>query len=238
MIRINAKILPDLAKFIEMRYGINVLEKKQQYPTMMDALLRMSYWIDECVLSEYFSGGDGFWSNEQTFETRRTGKRLIDELKEMDDVKILDIGCGNNDVKKLVGDNVFGIDPYNPNADSAVSIEDLKKDIGKWDVVLCLGSINFGDENTITGQIQKVVQMIKPGGKIYWRCNPGLMHDNEHARWVDFFPWTQELLDEWAEKLHCDILEQGWDHDEDMDLPNGNRIYNIWQKRVELRSTN
>ena len=31
MIRINAKILPDLAKFIEMRYGINVLEKKQEY---------------------------------------------------------------------------------------------------------------------------------------------------------------------------------------------------------------
>ena len=83
MIRINAKILPDLAKFIEMRYGINVLEKKQEYPIMMDALLRMSYWIDECVLSEYFSGGEGFWSNEETFETRRTGKRLIDELKEI-----------------------------------------------------------------------------------------------------------------------------------------------------------
>ena len=237
MIRINSKILPDLAKFIEMRYGVNVLDKKEQYPHMMDALLRMSFWIDEGVMSDYFSGGDGYWSNQETFETRHTGKRLIDELKEKGDISILDIGCGNNDVKQLVGDNVFGIDPFNPNADAAVSVENLKKKIGEWDVVLCLGSINFGDINTITAQIQKVVQMAKPGGKIYWRCNPGHMHANEYAQWVDFFPWTQELLDEWAEKLHCDILEQGMDHDESMELPNGNRIYNVWQKKVELRTT-
>mgnify|MGYP003328935315 FL=1 len=236
MIRVNKKILPDLAKFIEMRYGVSVLDAKEETPQIMDTLLRMQYWIDDVVLSQYFSGGEGYWSNSETFETRRTGKKLIEELKELENVEILHVGCGNNDLKELVGENVFGIDPYNPNADAKTNIEGMQKKIGEWDIVLCLGSINFGDENTIRAQIRKVVQMVKPGGKIYWRCNPGVTHANEYARWVDFFPWTQELLDEMADTLHCDILEKGWDHAEDMELPNGNRIFNLWEKRKELRT--
>lgn len=237
MITINKKILPDLAKFIEMRYGVDVLKHKERDAEIMNALLRMQYWINDAVLADYFNGGEGWWSNEEKFATRRTGKQLIDHLKEQgEDIAILDVGCGNNEVKKLVGDNVLGIDPYNPDADMQKDIMNFNKDVGKWDIVLCLGSINFGDALTIEKQVVKSVTMLKPGGDIYFRCNPGITHDHDMAKWIDFYPWTHEKLHELAELNKCIVVEEGWDHpEENEDIRWGNRLFQHWKKKDGLR---
>ena len=68
------------------------------------------------------------------------------------------------------------------------------------------------------------------GGTIYWRCNPGITHDNMGAQWIDFYPWTEDKLREFATALKCTVVEMGWDHLEDAEPRWGNRIYSEWRK--------
>jgi hypothetical protein len=68
-------------------------------------------------------------------------------------------------------------------------------------VATCLGSINFGSEEVIARQIDKVVSCLKPTSRIYWRLNPGRKdHDSELCNRIPFFPWTFEKLKEFADK--------------------------------------
>lgn len=235
-IRINSKITADLANFIKDQYDVNVTsEEVQQYPEVLANLTRLQYWIDEVLLARYFRASENpeeegiYWTQQLDYDTRMTGERLKNILKDMGDVSILDVGCGDNDWKREVGDNVYGIDPYNSNADEMVGVMEFKTD-KKYDVVLCLGSLNFGSEDTIKNQVIKVCSLVKPGGKIYWRCNPGITHDNEHAKWIDFFPWTQEKMAEWAELLGFNVDVMDWDHQGEETIRWGNRIYSEWSK--------
>ena len=235
--KVNSKILPDLVKFIELRYAVDITQ--HQGTPLWDATLELQHQLDEAILHRYFGydsttgGQDGYWKQQLRFETRRTGAELADKLKALGPrAKILDIGCGDNEFKTHVGDNVFGIDPYNTRSDSPVDIMDFHLRQRQWDAVLCLGSINFGDIETIKLQVAKAVHMAKSGGSIYWRCNPGITHDNAHAKWVDFFAWTQDILNEFAEENKCDIVDSGYDHPGTADeIRWGNRIYNEWKKR-------
>ena len=81
----------------------------------------------------------------------------------------------------------MGVDPYNKNADVQLSIERFSNEIihASYDVVLVLGSINFGDKDTITNQMTAAAKLVKPGGKLFLRANPGITHINEYAKWVD-----------------------------------------------------
>ena len=97
--------------------------------------------------------------------------------------------------------------------------------------MLALGSINFGDERTIFSQVEKVVKCAKPGGKIFWRFNPGITHDNQHAQWIDFYPWTEEKVREFAQRLNCTVDDFSWDHPQDQDVRWGNRYYSEWTKQ-------
>tara|TARA_R110000822_G_scaffold140325_8_gene278048 strand:+ start:653 stop:1171 length:519 start_codon:yes stop_codon:yes gene_type:complete len=135
---------------------------------------------------------------------------------------ILDVGCGYNLFKDHYGDLLYGIDPANPAADEMVTIEALEV-VKKYDIALCLGSLNFGDEFTILSQINKVVQCIKTGGTIYWRQNPGQrdrpFKGNED---IDFFPWSFLNNCTLSDQVGCKVIELKWDND---------RIYAVWEKR-------
>lgn len=136
--------------------------------------------------------------------------------------KILDVGCGYNPFKEFFKDNLLGIDPYNDAADIRISIEDFEtKEL--FDVAFCLGSINFGSEDVILKQIEKVVSLIKPGGMIYWRQNPGLQdHNNEECKSIDFFDWSFEKNLDYAKRFGCHVHMLVWDTD--------NRIYSEWKR--------
>jgi len=88
-------------------------------------------------------------------------------------------------------------------------------------VAFCLGSINFGPEDTILKQIGHVVQLLTPHARIYWRCNPGRQdHGNEHCQEIDFFSWTPELLHQYAEQFGFRVA--------DLQQDSNNRIYCEW----------
>jgi len=136
--------------------------------------------------------------------------------------KILDVGCGYNPFKEFFKDNLLGIDPYNDAADIRISIEDFETE-ELFDVAFCLGSINFGNEDVILKQIEKVVSLIKPGGMIYWRQNPGLQdHNNEECKSIDFFDWSFEKNLDYAKRFGCHVHMLVWDTD--------NRIYSEWKR--------
>jgi hypothetical protein len=147
-----------------------------------------------------------------------SGWALLDKIPH--DCDVLDVGCGYNLFKPHF-ENLYGIDPANDCADEVVSIEDFKSVGNQWSVVLCLGSINFG--NDVEPQVEKVVGLTKKGGTIYWRQNPGVGdHPWKGVEEIQFFPWTIELNYQWAAKYGCKVQECKWD--------TGNRIYAEWIK--------
>jgi hypothetical protein len=148
-----------------------------------------------------------------------SGYRLIEQIKESE--LVLDIGCGTNPFKGKIK-NLIGIDPAFSQADYQTTIEDFTTD-KKFDVALCLGSINFGTEETILRQIESIVSLLKAQARIYWRCNPGLQdHGNNECQEIDFFPWTFQHHLDYSERFgfSCPVL--AWD--------NNNRIYAEWSR--------
>lgn len=137
---------------------------------------------------------------------------------------LLDVGCGHNPFKSLVK-NCYGIDPANSAADLQVSIEDFAPQ-KKYDVATCLGSINFGDEATISNQISKVVECLNDQGRIYWRLNPGRTdHSNALCKQIHFFPWTFKKLKTFANKHGFAQVNEIIDQDKNIV-----RLYAEWNK--------
>lgn len=151
-----------------------------------------------------------------------SGYAILDKIPK--DATVLDIGCGDNYFKKYFS-NLTGIDPSNKNADIKVSLEEFETD-QKYNVLLCLGSLNFGTQEEVFNQCVLATKLLKPGGTIYWRCNPG-RHDHPHKgqEEINFFNWSFELHKEWAQKLGYKLQECKWD--------NNNRIYAEWIKLDE-----
>lgn len=136
----------------------------------------------------------------------------------------LDVGCGINPFKELRS-NVIGIDPAFDQADFKCTIEEYVPD-RLFDVATCLGSINFGTIETIEEQIDKVVSCLKPISRIYWRLNPGRKdHDNEECNQVPFFPWTFEILRQFA--LKHNYIQTAEEIDAHISRP---RLYAEWHR--------
>ena len=132
---------------------------------------------------------------------------------------VLDVGCGTNPFKSCIA-NLTGIDPAFDQADFKCTIEEFESNI-QYNVAFCLGSINFGSEETILQQIECVIRLLTPHARIYWRCNPGRAdHGNEHCQAIDFFPWAPELLIQYAKQFGFRVA--------DLQQDNNNRIYCEW----------
>lgn len=219
----NRKLIADLGGFIQQRYGVQLKEDIK----LLAHFTKVVEQIDEQILNNYFSdkSEDG-WQSGSSFDTRATGRKMVDYINSLENVKtILDIGCGNNILKPYFPDKKFlGVDPYNDNADLKLGVDELKTDL-KFDVVLILGSLNFGDEADINRQFVKAFGLCKPGGKIFLRANPGITHANDNAKWIDFYEWSHEKVQEFADKLGATVNELGWDHDDADETKWGNRIY-------------
>lgn len=150
-----------------------------------------------------------------------SGWALLDKIDK--NKTILDVGCGYNLFKKYFGNNLYGIDPANDEADERVSIEDFNSAGNQWDIILCLGSLNFGDETVVKPQVEKVCTLLKKGGIIYWRQNPGLGdHPWKGVEEISFFPWSIDKNYEWATEFDCQVQQCMMD--------TGDRIYAEWTK--------
>jgi hypothetical protein len=145
-----------------------------------------------------------------------TGWALAEEINALEPNKVLDVGCGYHPFKGRIN-NIVGIDPYNNCADYMVDILDY---VGSHDVVIALGSINFNDRDEIESRFKKCVDILDTGGKFYLRANPGITHKT--GPYVEIFPWTFEVVKEFAEKYNLKLLEFKKDAND--------RVYFVYQK--------
>ena len=157
--------------------------------------------IDDACLHKYFSK---YWQNDMK-KWKYSGLALIDEVNSLKPRAVLDVGCGYNEFKGKI-DNLIGIDPYNDLADFKTGTLDYKTD-EKFDVILCLGSVNFGSRDKIIAEMKKCVELLAYGGTMFFRVNPGLQHDKPEAKWIEFFAWNVPFIIELSNMFDLDILD-------------------------------
>jgi SAM-dependent methyltransferase len=135
----------------------------------------------------------------RTNEYSHTGWQLVDEINRLEPKSVLDVGCGYHPFKGRI-QNIVGIDPYNDQADYEVDILDYRVQPASHDVIMALGSINFNSRDEIEQRFAHCVGLLKTGGRFYLRANPGVTH--KAGPYVDIFPWTFEVVNEFAEKYN------------------------------------
>jgi len=134
-----------------------------------------------------------------------SGVALIDEVNNLKPRAVLDVGCGYNEFKGKIN-NLIGIDPYNDRADMQVSAMEYKTD-KLFDVVLCLGSVNFGNREKIIAEVSRCVNLLADGGTMFFRVNPGIQHDRPESQWIEFFSWNVPFIIELAEMFNLQVLD-------------------------------
>ena len=133
---------------------------------------------------------------------------------------VLDVGCGYNEFKGKIH-NLIGVDAFNDRADVKSSIIDYNP--GKqFDVVISLGSINFGSAEKVFAELEKVVSLTTTGGLLYFRVNPGETHDPKEAKYIDFFNYDYTFILNSANALNCEVMALRED---------ANRIYFVWKTK-------
>jgi|TARA_R110002073_G_scaffold265941_1_gene428993 SAM-dependent methyltransferase len=157
--------------------------------------------IDDACLHKYFSK---YWQNDMK-KWKYSGLALIDEVNALKPRAVLDVGCGYNEFKGKI-DNLIGIDPYNNLADIEVGTLEYKTD-QKFDVILCLGSVNFGSRDKIISEVRKCVDLLAPDGTMIFRVNPGVQHDRPEADWIEFYAWNVPFIIEISEMFNLKILD-------------------------------
>ena len=182
-----------------------------------DTLEEYTQAIDDACLHRYFSK---YWQNDMK-KWKYSGVALIDEVNNLKPRAVLDVGCGYNEFKGKIN-NLIGIDPYNDRADMQVSAMEYKTD-KLFDVVLCLGSVNFGNREKIIAEVGKCVNLLADGGTMFFRVNPGIQHDRPEANWIEFFAWNVPTIIELAEMFNLQVL--------DMRDDSNQRKYFVYKKK-------
>ena len=143
----------------------------------------------------------------RTGDYEHTGWELADEINKLNPERVLDVGCGYHPFKGRIN-NLIGIDPYNNCADYEVDILDYKVKPESHDVIIALGSINFNSRDEIEQRFAHCVSLLKTSGRFFLRANPGITHRT--GPYVEIFPWTFEIANEFAEKynLHLDTFKR------------------------------
>jgi len=166
-----------------------------------DTLEQYAEAIDVACLHKYFSK---YWNNDMK-KWKYSGLALIDEVNSLKPRAVLDVGCGYNEFKGKI-DNLIGIDPYNDKADLQVSTLEYRTD-QKFDVIMCLGSVNFGSRDKIIAEMGRCVDLLEDGGTMFFRVNPGVQHNKPEAKWIEFFAWNVPFIIELSEMFNLKILD-------------------------------
>ena len=166
-----------------------------------DTLEQYAEAIDVACLHKYFSK---YWENDIK-KWKYSGLALVDEVNSLKPRAVLDVGCGYNEFRGKI-DNLIGIDPYNDQADLQVSTLEYRTN-QKFDVIMCLGSVNFGSRDKIIAEMGRCVDLLEDGGTMFFRVNPGVQHDKSEAKWIEFFAWNVPFIIELSEMFNLKILD-------------------------------
>ena len=105
-------------------------------------------------------------------------------------------------------------------ADFEVDILEYKVKPESFDHIIAFGSLNFNSQADIEERFQCLYNLLMPGGHMYFRVNPGITHAN--GPWVDIFPWSFEIVNEFADQFNLKLLEFKKDAN--------NRLYFVYEK--------
>ena len=200
-IAINADTVVDQLPWTPARYTKfkDAVEAELSLPCDYQGTLRdIVDDLSERYILRFFSE---IWK-PRTGDYEHTGWELADEINKLDPVSVLDVGCGYHPFKGRI-QNLIGIDPYNNCADYEVDILDYKVRPESHDVIVALGSINFNSREDIELRFAHCVSLLRPGGKFFLRANPGIPHKT--GPYVEIFPWTFEIVNEFAELYHLKL---------------------------------
>ena len=117
---------------------------------------------------------------------KHSGENLVKEINKHKPKFVIDAGCALNFFKGKIP-NLVGYDPVFKEADIICGHFDAPFKPECADVILALGSINFGDEDLINKQFKEMLRVSKPGAIIYFRVMP------EHNL-NPYYPWTIEKV--------------------------------------------
>ena len=161
--------------------------------------------------------------NQDKFDRHPTsgvvlGQRIIDEIVKLNvNPLVIDAGCGINPFKHMF-DNLIGFDlaPY-PEADFQASFAQAHYIFGREfaDVVMALGSCNFGSVNDNLYYFDMFHQWLKPGGLCAVRVHLNRSEDNmepgtEYAKWTIAeadacaYQWFKEKFD--VVEMHIETM--------------------------------
>ena len=157
--------------------------------------------IDIKCLHKYFAY---HWDHDMK-KWKHSGLTLIDQVNDMKPRAVLDVGCGYNEFRGKIH-NLIGIDPYNDRADYEIDLMEYRP-MQKFDIILALGSINFGGQNKIIAEVSKCVNMLEDDGIMIFRVNPGVQHDKAEAKWIEFFAWNVPFIIELAGMFNLKVLD-------------------------------
>lgn len=204
-----------LSKAVNGTFGVSIKTNDLYHKDIYD----LAAIIDYAVLENYFSK---VWQ-PKTKKYKYSGLSIIDEVNKLKPRSVLDLGCGYNEFKGKIS-NLVGVDPYNTKADVQSSILDYRsKDL--FDVIICLGSINFGSVDKIYSELEHAVKLTSLNGLLYFRANPGTQHKAPEAKWIEFFNWNSQFIINSASTLNCSIVDLRQEDGE-----RGSRYYFVLRK--------
>ena len=199
--KIFARLVADTHNDVEKVTQPYILETFGVEVSRCETIEKYAELIDDACLHRYFSK---YWQNDMK-KWKYSGVALIDEVNSLKPLAVLDVGCGYNEFKGRI-QNLIGIDPYNDLADLKVSTLQYKTE-QKFDVILCLGSVNFGTREKIIAEVSRCVNLLADGGTMFFRVNPGLSHDKPESEWIEFYAWNVPFIIELSEMFNLKILD-------------------------------
>ena len=204
-----------LSKAVNGTFGVSIKTNDLYHKDIYD----LAAIIDHAVLENYFSK---VWQ-PKTKKYKYSGLTIIDEVNALKPRTVLDLGCGYNEFKGKIS-NLVGVDPYNTKADVQSNILDYHN-LVLFDVIICLGSINFGDVDKIYSELEHAVNLTSLNGLLYFRANPGTQHKAPEAKWIEFFNWNSQFIINSASTLNCSIVDLRQEDGE-----RGSRYYFVLRK--------
>lgn len=160
-----------------------------------------------------------------------SGTNLIDEVNALNPNRVVDVGCGTNYFKNKIK-NLIGFDAVaHPDLDFQSEIKDVKFEPNSADVVLALGSLQFGNRDYTYRDLKTVIGWVRPGGYIVMRLRP-LVTEAESVISELPYIWSQEWVEQLGQEFGLDVVKGPY-VDNNAIFVNSARTVWWWQKRPE-----
>jgi hypothetical protein len=152
------------------------------------------------------------WTGYKVFnQYTKTGRNLIDDVNILDPDLVIDVGCGHNrfkgKIKKLIG---FDQEPF-PFADLHMSIDEINFRPESADVVMCLGSVQFGTRDEVRTRMAKIASWVKPGGYIIMRTMNQFFKDRGYPYQEAHYIWTREDAELIGAENNLTVVKGVWE---------------------------